>query len=112
MTAGSRAVLCANQNSEVNGGVTCDLQIPIGFSNSSDLIFVQDATRQTIDSVRWFSSFPREEGRSIAIADDIDHLENDDGANWFLSEGTVSATCEDNGTPGEANTRLLVTFIR
>ncbi len=107
LSAGARAVLCKNQNTTVNGGVTCDLQIDIGFANGSDLVYVLDATGQTIDSVRWFSTFPDEEGHSIAIDDETDHIENDEGENWFLSEGRVSDTCEDGGTPGLPNVRTV-----
>jgi hypothetical protein len=99
----SYVVLCRNDNTTENGGLTCDYEYS-GFilGNEDDEVIIMSG-ETVIDGVYYDGvNFPNPTGTSMNLdPDTFDAVSNDDGANWC--ESTNIFGDGDKGTPGTAN---------
>ncbi|MBN2458749.1 lamin tail domain-containing protein [Candidatus Woesearchaeota archaeon] len=105
---GEYVVLCKNTDSNVNGGISCD----VGYSsftlgNTADSIILLDGSSGVVDQVSYdVSTAPWDSmdnaGYSLQLGlSSHDAASNDNGGNWC--NAAVSYGLGDYGTPGEIN---------
>ncbi len=105
VAGGSYAVICTNEDSTTNGGVTCDAEWPtFTLSNGDDEVILSysgtEFDRVEYDDGVTFIATPT--GASLSLTDGVlDATSNDDGASWC--EATSSYGDGDLGTPGSGN---------
>ncbi len=96
-------LLGSSQDRQRNGDIVVDFRWEFfSLNNESDRVSLFDANGVLVDEVVYGRGWPLEEGRAIALSGDrLDRIENDDPANWCLSE--VERDNGDFGTPRNAN---------
>ena len=107
---GGYLVFALNGDAETNGGVDVDYVYPqeINLANSAPdgLALIEDpAEGIIIDEVEFDpDTFPNEQGRSLTLHPGaLDHLKNDDPANWCSATDADLLAGGDFGTPGAVN---------
>ena len=104
VAAGTYGVLCRNEDSATNGGVTCDYEYS-GFTlgNGADEVVLSYHTVE-FDRVEYDggTAFPDPTGASMSLDSGVlSATDNDTGSNWC--EATSTFGDGDYGTPGSAN---------
>ncbi|MEA1904845.1 MAG: lamin tail domain-containing protein [Candidatus Hadarchaeota archaeon] len=102
VAAGDYAVLCRNDDAEVNGGLICDYEYS-GFvlANTKDEIILEDENSSEKDRVDYDTDFPYDAGYSAELKDPS--LDNNNKDNWEGASETDIYGDGDHGTPGASN---------
>jgi len=107
---GGYLVFALNDDQDTNGGVEVDYVYPqeITLANSAPdgLALIEDAEADIIIDEVDFNpdDYPNEQGRSLSLHPAaLDHLENDDPANWCSAKDSDLLPGGDYGTPGAVN---------
>ena len=100
------AVLCADANTAVNGGVVCDYEYgSFVLANTSDEV-VLDFDGLAVDEVRYNENggWPVAAGASLMLDPGFfDALSNDSPNNWCATPAGFEFGSGDRGTPGAPN---------
>jgi len=101
---GDHAVMCADSDAGINGGVGCDLQYSyanFGLTNGGDEI-VLELAGEIVDELLYDGDFPLATGASMALDPITTHAElNDVTGNWCVAQDPYGDG--DLGTPGDPN---------
>jgi hypothetical protein len=108
LESGAIVVLCANEGSGSNGGVSCDASYlyastgdGFALANEQDEVIVSTAEGTQLDRVDYSSGFAPT-GKSIGVrSSQLSPSQNDNPGAWCIQTGSLPGG--DQGTPGTTN---------